>query len=494
MEEIPLNRTEPERAITLKSLFFGLLGVLVVSGLAGFHDTHIPGPPMISMHLATAAFFYIFMVGFVWNLAVSRIMPGLTLSTRELIVVFGMTLVACFPPTSGLCRYFQRQLMLPWYYLNAGGKTDWEKFGIMDYLPGKLFPTPVPVMKHGVLQLDDTVYRGYFTGLAKGMENIGLTNVPWGAWLQPLAYWAPLIVLMSVCVMAMSLLVHRQWSEHEQLSYPIAQVASAFIKREKGKGVPDLFKSHLFWWGFVPVFLLYALEYIHLWFPVYVPGMNDIFPSLKVAELPIHDKFPLLTKCPQWWGIVYRTTYFSVIGLAYFVSTEISLTVGLAQVLLAVFAGWYFVATGGPVLDTEFTDMSISRCGAYIGYAAILIFTGRSYYKAIFMKAFSFSRPTEDDKASVMAARLTILSFTAFVAVLVVMGLDWLVALCFSLLLMLLFLVVTRVVCETGVPYVQAGWFPGSILVPLFGAAAVGPGPLVFAAWLGTILVQDPRS
>ena len=28
-----------------------------------------------------------------------------------------VTLVACFPPTSGLGRYFHRQIMLPWYYL-----------------------------------------------------------------------------------------------------------------------------------------------------------------------------------------------------------------------------------------------------------------------------------------------------------------------------------------------------------------------------------------
>ena len=71
-------------------------------------------------------------------------------------------------------------------------------------------------------------------GLAPGHENIGLTEVPFAAWLPNLAYWGPLIILMTLCVMALSLMVHRQWAHHEQLSYPLAQVATAFIHSEKG--------------------------------------------------------------------------------------------------------------------------------------------------------------------------------------------------------------------------------------------------------------------
>ena len=494
-EEIPQSgQTGNERGFTLKSVLFGLLGIFIVSGLAGFHDSRMPGTLLVGTHLPVGAFFYILLVGLGWNLACSRLLPGLVLNSKELVVVMGMTLMACFPPTSSLCRYFQRQLLLPWYYLSSGGQTEWEKFGILDYLPKKLFPTPPPEVRDGILQLDDTVYRGFFTGLAKGKESVSLFALPWGGWIQPLMYWGPLIVLMSVCVLSLTLLVHRQWSEHEQLSYPVAQVAGAFVKREKGRGIPDLFRSKLFWWGFSPVFLLYMLEYLHQWFPIYVPGLLDTLPNLKsTGWLPLYEKFPLMMKAPGWWGVCIHTTFFSVIGLSYFVSTEISLTMGLAPILMCVAGAWYFMITGTPVPDTEFTGVPVSRCGAYFGYALILIYTGRTYYSAILKKALFIGKASESDRIGIMAARLTVLSFAAFVGVLVIMGLDWLVALTFSLFLMLLFLVLTRIICETGVPFIQANWFPGSILVPLFGPAAVGPGPLVFVVWLGTILVQDPR-
>jgi len=492
MQETDHSPIGNDRAITTKSILFGLLGILFTAGLAGFHDGRITSnPPMIGMHMPVAAYFYFMLVALGWNLVCSRTLPALVLTPKELMVVMGLTLMGCFAPTSGLCRYFQRQLMLPWYYLSTGGKTEWEKLGILNYLPSRLFPEPAPFVKDGVLQLHDRVYRGFFMGLAYGKQTIGLTGVPWGAWVHPLLYWGPLVLFMSLCVMSLSLLVHRQWAHHEQLSYPVAQVATSFLARKSGKGVPDLFRTRLFWWGFAPVIVLYLLEYLHLWFPATVPGIQAIFPNLKSWSVPFASKLPVITKAPGWWSLNGQALYFSVVGLAYFVSTEISLTMGLSSILLTGVGIWFFMVTGTPLGGN---DIATARGGAYIGYALILIYTGRAYYVATLKMALRFSRPAEaSESVAVMAARLTFLSFAGFVAVLTLMGLDWLIALNYGLLLMLLFLVFTRIICETGIPFMQPGWFPGVLLVSVFGPAAVGPGPLVFVYYLGTILCQDPR-
>jgi hypothetical protein len=158
--------------------------------------------------------------------------------------------------------------------------------------------------------------------------------------------------------------------------------------------------------------------------------------------------------------------------------------------LLALFGLGIFATTGTPLVVE---DMRNCRAGAYIGYALILVYTGRTYYRAVFRKALGFGKPTEHERASVMAARLTIFSFVGFYGMLVLMGLDWLIALFFSLLLMLVFLVFTRIICETGVPFMQTHWWPGYLLTGVLGPAAVGPGPLVLIVYLGTILCQDPR-
>ena len=480
------------RAFTAKSIFFGVLGICIVSGLAGFHDYMMFGSPlMVGSHLPVGAFFFILLVALGWNLAWSRALPALVLSPRELMVVMGMTLMACYPPTSGLCRYFQRQLVLPWYYLSAGGKTEWEAFGILDYLPRKLFPQPAPVMQDGLLQLDPTVYRGFFTGLVQGRETVGLSGLPWRGWIQPLLYWGPLVILMSVCVTALSLFVHQQWAHHEQLSYPLAQVGSAFLQRANGRGVPDLFRSRLFWFGFAPIFLLYTLEYLHQSSPVTVPGISTILPNLKHWSLPgLQAKIPILSKSEFGGWISSQTMYFSVIGIAFFVSAEIALTMGLCTILLVVISLWFFMVSGTPLL---YADVRTGRMGAYVGYALILLYTGRTYYLAVLKKAFGFGKPLEHEWAGILAARIVMLSSVGFVLMLIAMGLDWMIAIFFSLALMLLFLVFTRIICETGIPLLQADWFPGGLLTTFLGPAAMGPGPLVFVLYLGTVLCSDAR-
>ena len=480
-----------DRAFTLKSLLFGLLGIGLVAGLAGFHDNQLSLMPFVGNHLPVAAYFFLFLVVVGWNGVCERLAPALTLSTRELTVVFAMTLVACFPATSGLFRYFQRQVVLPWYYLNSGGKTEWERFGLLQHLSPSLFPQPAPVLQDGVLHLDDTVYRGYFTGIAQGRHFAPLPAVPWRAWIVPMLHWGPLFVALSVGVIGMVFLVHRQWARHEQLGYPVAQVAGAFLRREQGRGLPDVFRTRLFWWGFAPVFLLYMLEFLHQWFPESVPALTRVFPNLKDWAMPLQDKLPSLPKAGGWWFIVNSSISFAIIGLAYYVSSEISLTMGLSQIMFVALGLGYFAVAGEPLNDT---DLSMSRVGAYIGYALILVFTGHTYYWAVIRRALGFSAGgTEVGREAVLAAWVTVLSFAAFTGILVMMGLDGLVAFCFALLLFLLFLVFTRIICETGIPFMQAGWMPGSVIVALFGPAAAGPGPIVMVLWLGTILCQDPR-
>ena len=479
------------KAFTFRALLLGLIGMAVLSGSAGFVELRMPfAPPLIGTHLPAGPFFLIILIAFGWNLLVRRF-PSLTLSSRELVVIMAMMLVGCFPPTAGLFRHFQRQLTLPWYYLSAGGQTEWEKFKILDYLPSRFFPTPAPFVKDGIVQLDSTVYRGFFQGLGRGDMGVPFSSVPWHAWAAPLMYWGPAIILLSVCGIALSFLVHRQWSEHEQLSYPLAQVMSALTARKEGIGIPDLFRNRLFWWGFIPVFILYVLEYLHQWFPMRVPGLNVLFPNLKSWNVPLTQLFPILKQSDYCWYLCGQTLYFSVIGAAYFVASEIGLTMGLSQILHVLFGVWFFTVTGAPISARN--DMGIMRGGAYLAYAAVLLYTGRAYYGAVLRKAFLWRPRTEEDRIPVLAARLLALSFAGFTGMLVLMGLDWLIALLFALLTLLLFLVFTRIICETGVPFMQAHWWPSSFLVTILGPAAVGPGPLVLIGFFGTILIQDPR-
>jgi hypothetical protein len=495
------------RAFTLRSLLFSLVGVGLVAGLSGFHDERMPNNVlMVGNHLPVTPFVYLFFVGVVWNGLVGRLgWKRLALSPRELTVVMVACFVACFAPTSGLFRYFHRGIMMPWRVLASGAKPDWARYGLLEtLLPSKLFPSPAPYRDAaGVLRLDETVYRGFFLGLSGANDLLPLSAIPFRAWAGMMSYWGPLLLLCAVASTSLAFLVHRQWSRHEQLSYPIAQVAGSYCHREDGgRGVPDLFRNPLFWFGFAPMFLLYTMEYVGYWFPDTLPRMGVIVPALKGWGIPLNQKFPILAKTPVHSALNWQTIYFCVVGLGYFVSSEVGLTMGLAPLLLTLFGLWYYGTTGQPLAQDQ---LALGRGGAFVGFALVLLYTGRAYYGALFLRAFGWRRHTTAasggaalpdavaDDVGVLAARVLVLAAAGFVAVLATMGCALSMAVLYTLLLLLLFLVLSRIVCETGIPFVAAEWWPGKLLVSLLGPAAVGPGSLVLLLWVSNALCADPR-
>ena len=463
------------KAITARAVVVGLTGAGLLSAVAVLNDNYLRQTLAVGNHLPAIAFVFLLIVAFGWNALAARRWPGAALRTGEMAVVLAMFFAACFPPTSGLFRFFLRQLILPFYYLRD--KPDWQTYGVLDYLPGKLFPLGG--------RMDQDVYMGFVHGMAHGRHTVPLADLPLRAWWPPLLYWAPLIALMSACGIGLSLLVHRQWAHHEQLSYPLATVATAFVRRTEGRRLPDVFRARLFWLGAAFVLGIYVFKYLAAWFPGTVPDIGTQWNIIGALS----TKFPVLRQVPVYgWGS--QTLFYSILGITYFLSSEIGLTMGLNNLILTFAAAQMYVSTGRVYTGAE---MEVFRGGAYIGCAAILAYTGRHYYAAVFRRALGFGRPAEGERESVLGARLLLAAFAGFVGVLIAMGLDALVAVCFALLLLLLFLVFTRIICETGIPFMQASWMPGTLLGNIFGAAALGPGPMVMVYFIGTILVQDPR-
>ena len=67
---------------------------------------------------------------------------------------------------------------------------------------------------------------GFVQGLGVGTKGISFRQIPWYAWTGTLLYfWLPLILAFSLAVIGLALVVHRQWSDHEHLPYPIVTFA-----------------------------------------------------------------------------------------------------------------------------------------------------------------------------------------------------------------------------------------------------------------------------
>ncbi|MCL1910190.1 MAG: hypothetical protein FWG05_04570 [Kiritimatiellaeota bacterium] len=491
------------RLLTPKSVIFGLFGVALMSGFAAYHDDVFGDSLLISNHIPGGAFAYFIFTGLIWNgLCCVSGFRRLALDTKEMAVVLGVTLIACFPPAEGLFSYFFRVIMLPWHYLQ--GHPLWEERGLLtEHLPKYLFPSPWP--GDGPLTPGyDQVYRGFFTGLASGKNTVPWWNLPWRAWAVPLAVWGPLVLTGAFAVIALQFIVHRQWSEHEQLPFPVAQVASAFCRTDDGgSGVPSVFKNKLFWWGFVPVALVVSHKFVSAWYPEAVPPIRDVMPNLLSWWVPLSNKIPVIRRAMpgDFWAMNGQAFSFTIVGIAYFVSAEVSLTMGVATILYMLFGVSFLYATGTQV---DYTCTGSSRFGASVGCCAMLIFTGWTYYKTVFARALGARGAKNADanadaesgireSGAVGAARVFMLSTAAFYIIFTILCASWIMAALFTIFMLVMFLVLSRVVSECGIPFVQSGWLPHESLIRLFGAAAVGPRTTTFVTWGSSVLIQDPR-
>lgn len=505
------------RAFTVKSLIFSFLAILFVAGLSAFHDIRMKGPLMICNHVSIAGFLFMLMIGLVWNglwasigALVRKFSKNVTLkggffsnnklalNRKEFSVVFAAAFVSSYPPTSGLFRYFHRMLLIPWREYTS--RTTWKTSDIFtQYLDPRLFPAPFP-SNPGATETEayQRVYANFFSGMSNGVHTVPFFDLPLAEWVGPLTFWGPLIIVMCLAVIAMQFVVHRQWAYNEQLSYPIAQVMDGFCAVDsKRPGIPLIFKNRLFWWGFVPLFTLLLLQYLSMWFPQDFPALSEVLPNFRNWSLPITKKIPIFGKLNIYY-LNWQVIFFSIVGIAYFVSSEVSLTLGFAPILMAIFTVCFYNVTGDQ-LDGAW--MNASRAGGYVGLSMILLFAGRFYYRAVFRRAFGFKKSSDATQGigvsgdvSVAAARLLIIAFISFIIMLCIMGVSFIVAFFFGLLLMIVFLVSSRIVCETGIPFIQAGFEPASIFVKLFGPAAIGPKPMTFILWAGNgILCQDTR-
>ncbi|MCL1909742.1 MAG: hypothetical protein FWG05_02270 [Kiritimatiellaeota bacterium] len=509
------SETRPEnsgRLLTPRSLAFGLLGVFMMSGLAGYHNDVLGGSLMIGTHIPGGAFAYFIFIGLVWNgLWILMGKRRMALDTREIAVVMAMTLLACYPPTEGLFTYFFRVIMLPWYYLQ--NQAHWIEHGLLsdNILPRWLFPEPWPGLGQTAPGYD-RVYHGLFTGLASGNNTVPLWELPLGAWTKPLMVWGPLFGTLSLVVISLQFIVHRQWAEHEQLPYPIAQVARGFCQTENGgRGVPSIFANRLFWYGFVPVAVFLTVTMLSAWYPESVPDPRVLFPSFKSWNLPVSTLIPAFRKVPNVWTLDWQALSFTIVGISYFIGSDTAFTMGLTTPLLGL-AGILFINATGVPMEHAYT--SSSRFGAGLGLCVMLAFTGRTYYRAVFREALagllrrakragadgekpaaqsSSPSPPPPPAYAVTAARVFLIALAAFWIILAWVCGSWVMAGLYTLFMLIMYVMLSRVLCECGIPFIQPGYLVGDMLVRIFGPAAIGPRPLTFLLWGTGIFQQDPR-
>ena len=530
--QVEHDEKEPvlKSAFTKRSVIFGLLGLVFTIFYAAINDIIFKQSSFVSNHLPPGPIFLVLCIAIVWNpMWFNRVFMGIVsailfvfwgsyfsyawghsfffswhllfligiglsfspsiyerfsgamrLSGRELIVTLLIIFAGCWTAGASLNYHFSPTLINMWpIYSNS---QQYQGTETIEYIPEHLWPAG------GLNKIGDDVaekkrvYDAFQTGSALQDEK----GVPWDAWLMPIiGGWAPLFILVSLCLVALSFLVHRQWSRHEQLAYPIAKIGSAVFERSENRALPNLFYNNMFKIAIIIVLLFHGVRFLHVYWPSGFPDVQTRTWFNFILEI-----FPVLKQSGTFY-VHYFNFYFCIVGISYFLAREVGLTLGLAPFLLAAFGAQMYLSTGSAVGSG---DVSSTRVGAYLVYAAIILYAGRNYYIPILKKAFFLNPKTKVEEDGVFAARLLIISFTSLIIVLwLSFGLDLDLACLFSVLALLMFLVFTRIICETGMPYLQSAWEPSAVIIKAFGVTSLGAAPIVLLYYISAVLLADPK-
>lgn len=470
--------------MTVRAVILGLLGVAFITSYTYFNDWIMRQTMFVGnfMPISVYGVLVIFMA-FAYPLWLRITRKG-ALKRSELAVILVLVLSACAIPGSNLLRLFTPALIMPHRYEMT--EPGWQQQEIMELVPDNML---VDISRD-----PDKVMGGYTRGLMEASDSLAFSDVPWEAWSSSLFFWIPIILSLWIALVSLAVVVHRQWADHEHLPYPIVTFTKALLPDEKGARSP-VFANSLFWLGLIGVFAIHFYNYMNVWFPNYLFGQIP----LGVDFTPLAELSDTFQQGGGESLLSMYTIYFTVIAVAYFLPKEVSLSLGIGPFVWVFIAGifaTYGIGASGWQGTWPFglTMDAMMIMGAYFGMLLVLLYTGRQYYSAVFRRAFGVPSREKVESSAIWGARFFMagmLFFTVYCALYV--GLDWPIALMFGLGCVAVYLVMGRLLAETGLFFIVVTGTPATLLWALFGARALGPEILFLTFMLSLVLFYDTR-
>lgn len=476
--------------MTLRAGILGIGGALLIAGFGYINDRFLRLESVNSGHLLPVIVMgSLLLAVLVVNPLLHKLKRiGRPFGAGELAFMVICGMVACSIPGRGLLEQFVETLVMPhhWYQVEPG----WQGQGLMDFVPEHALVAATE-------ENHDRVVSAFVTGACAGGGAADTSRydtlrrlwrqVPWEAWLPPFRTWLPMVFLSALCSICLALVVHKQWSQHELLPYPIAVFSNALMEREEGTAHATVLRNRLFWLGLTVVLVI---------------RLNNWGCRLRPEWfIPVRLSFsftPLLSIWPGVANVTYGTAtlvlrvFPLVIGLSFFLSSDIALTLGLTQIAWLLFA--VPVASYGVNLSADYVLGGWSvwqRAGSYLMFALMLVYTGRHHYGGLAVRAVRDWQGRETP-LEVWAFRGLCVGTAGLIIMVWHMGLSAPFAVILVLAMLVLYLVISRISVETGLFFIQARWIPVTIMTALFGANALGPEGIMICGLFSILICVDP--
>ncbi len=542
--------------MTKRAFVLGLLGAALIAGITYINDEILRQTYVVGNNFPVSIFGTLVVFLF-FNAWIAQLHQRLSLSGKELALILAMTLTACAVPGSSLMRIFSTNLMMPhrlnkvtpgWQkmrivdeivpeemlvdateqvhrgHLNDAGEKHVilgegiapEAFAQMKLKlvdgDGAGQVRTIAQVANGAVHLDSPWDKtpkagdGYvilrnneeevLTPFVQGHPDIrdpGLGAafearklVPWRAWRRTLLFWVPLILVFWLALIGLSFVIHQQWSEHEHLPYPIATFASHLLPG-RNSAVPELIRDRRFLITAGIIACIYFYNYLCSWYPNILVSVPTSFSIRGLVFL-----FPVKGPIYQLWNV---TLYFTVIAIAYFLPSDVSFSLGISKwawcLVLGVLALYGVNLGEGGTAQINYERFLIA--GAYLGTVLIILYAGRHFYWNTLTQAVGHKTGEPLPGFAVMGARLFLVMMLVFIIMLNRIGLDWPVALLYFATVIGMYLVLARIIAETGLFFLQTLFVPAAVVVGLLGIHSLEPSSIFILFFLCATLSIDPR-
>ncbi len=459
--------------ISARAVILGFIGVAFLAVFTYFNNHVMLQTHLIGNFLPISIYGGLILFLLVMNPLLARLGERGPLRGKELVLIMAMMFAAAAVPGSGLLRTMPGVLMLPHHIEKS--EPGWSTLGVLDMMPKGL------LAGRGE---NDEALNAFVQGMGKGDRQIAFFDVPWEVWVAPLSFWLPVIVAMYLAMLGLSLVYHRQWSQHEQLPYPIVKFTNALLPERPGVTCGVVFSNRLFWVGLILVTVIHINRYAFVWFPSWINiPLQFSFSSL------FQDWPAVRAEGLQAWEF---RIFFSVIAISFFLASDVGLAIGLAPIIYPLIAAFFtsqgISLKGGGMQSPE----RFVVAGAFFGIFATLLYTGRHYYLATFGRALGFFKKGSSPE-SVWGARVFLLGILFFIIGMIFAGMSPVVASMLAFVFVVFYSVLGRVIAETGLFFMQATWLPGTLFVGLLGANALGPEIVLLLFFVSVLLLIDTR-
>jgi hypothetical protein len=478
------------RPVNLRSLSAGLLGVIFISGLTPYNDLVLGNTFLIGNFLPVGLLLFMLMVVVLINAPLHWLAPRQAFSSGELAVVLAMVLVSCGVPSSGVMRYLTGQIVSPWYH--SGSNPEYARVVQNMQLPDWIFPKVSDTSTTIFDRANDPVVRDFFFTAPRSEDTFAARwrAVPWRAWLRPAVTWGILVGAVLVALTCAAIIVRRQWVENERLAFPLADVYLALIEQPKpGHTFNSLFRSRGFWIAFAVVFYIHGSmalhQYVKPWpvIPLTYDFRNILTDGIWVNVQPFFKS---------------NTVFFCVVGITYYLSTTVALSLWLSFVLLQV----ALIIMGGFQVDFTAPMQDDQRMGMLLPFVITIVWIGRHHWALVVKQMFR--RPLTGEAQGkylpyFAAGWGVLLSLAVIVGWLMFAGATFAGSVVIVLVGSALYLIVARIVAETGLVFVQVivpiqrPWtylmsdLPGGLTV------RTSVRSYFYAAMMNVIFVHDQR-